>query len=72
MTCLITLKSQTYSMKAQKILYENGISASVTKLDGEYAKKGCAYGIKFDCRNRIIVKRLLQDKNIQYSDIRSI
>lgn len=72
MKCLITLRSQTHALKAQKILYENRVPSSLIKLDNEYAKKGCSYGITFDCRNRAVVKKLLQDYSLPYSDIRTL
>lgn len=72
MTCLMTLRSETSSQRARKVLFERGIAVSVLKLDGEYAKKGCTYGIKFDCRSKAVVESILSDNKIPYSDIRSL
>lgn len=72
MTCLITMRSETYSHKGVRALRENGIPSSITKLDPELSKKGCSYGIKFDCRHRAVVQRVLSDNKIPYSDIRSL
>lgn len=72
MKCLITLRSQTYALKAQRILQQKGVPSSVIKLDAEYTKKGCSYGITFDCRNRAVVKTILQEYSLPYSDIRTL
>lgn len=68
--CLLTLRSATYAMRAQAILVKNGIGARTVKLDGEFSSKGCTHGIRFDCRSRGTVERLLQENGISYSDIR--
>lgn len=70
-SCLMTLRSATYAMRAQTILINNGISARSVKLDDEYTKKGCTHGVRFDCRNRSAAERLLREQGIPYSDIRT-
>ena len=72
MDCLITLRSVTYSMKAQMLLSQNGISVSAVKLDGSYAGRGCTHGLRFDCKNRKTVERILRQNNVQYSDIKNL
>lgn len=69
-SCLMTLRSATYAMRAQTILVNNGISARSIKLDDEYARKGCTHGVRFDCRHRVAAERLLREQGISYSDIR--
>lgn len=71
-TCLITLRSPTYGMKAQRILSEQRIANQPIKLGSEYSAKGCTHGIRFDCRDRHAVERLLRENAIPYSDIQSL
>ena len=71
-SCLITLRSATYSMKAKRVLDEKGIGAKAVKLDGEYAGKGCTHGIRIDCRNVPYAKRLMAEYGIPYSDIKTV
>ncbi len=68
-SCLITLKSSTYSMKAQLLLSKNSIPSKQVKLDGEYRGRGCTHGIRIDCRHRRQVEKLLRDNGVPYSDI---
>ena len=69
--CLVTLKSVTYSMKAQMLLSQNAIPVTTIKLDSNYTSKGCTHGIRFDCRYRRTVERLLRENGVPYSDIKS-
>lgn len=70
--CLITLKSQTYAMKAQMIITKSGIPVRSVKLDGDYTKRGCTHGIRFDCRYKASVQKLLRDNGVSYSDIKNV
>ncbi len=49
MDCIATFASQTYAIKAQKVLAASAIPCRVIKLDGEKSKKGCAYGVEIPC-----------------------
>ena len=68
--CLITLRSFTYSMKAQRLLDEKGIAAQTVKLDGDYLGRGCTHGVRIDCRYTGHAERLLKEYGIPYSDIK--
>ena len=72
MNCLITMRSETYSRRAEKTLREKGIRAEITRLDGEYAKKGCGYGIRLDCRSKAAALGILNAAGIPYSDLRML
>lgn len=72
LNCLITMRSETYSQKAGKLLRDNGIQNGIVKLGKEYSQKGCGHGIKIDCRSRQQVLKLLKDNGIPYSDIRQL
>ena len=71
-SCLITLRSLTYAMKAQKLLKERGIDAASVKLDGEYSRKGCGYGVRFDIRLRRQAEQIMRENGIPYSDIKTL
>ncbi len=72
MTCLITMRSETYALRAEKILKNRGIPAKTVKLDAEYSARGCSYGIQLDCRNRTVALSIFNEINLPYSDVRSL
>lgn len=72
MTCLITMRSETYALRAERVLKSRGIAAKKIKLDGEYSSRGCSYGIQLDCRNRAVALSVLNEINLPYSDIRRL
>ncbi len=72
MTCLITMRSETYARRAEKALKSRGILSKTVKLDGEYTARGCAYGIRLDCRSRAVALSVLGEINLPYSDVRSL
>lgn len=72
MNCLITMRSETYCRRAEKILREKGIRALIIRLDSEYAKKGCGYGIKIDCRSKAAALGILSASGIPHSDVRML
>ena len=67
--CLITMKSVTYAMKAQRILTQAGITVTPVKLGNDYSQKGCTHGLRFECRQRNQVIRLLQEGGVPYSAV---
>lgn len=72
MTCLITMRSETYALRAERVLQNRGISAKKVKLDGEYSSRGCSYGIQLDCRSRAVALSVLSEMSLPYSDVRSL
>ena len=72
MTCLITMRSETYALKAERVLRSHGINSKKIKLDGEYSLRGCSYGIQLDCRNRAAALSILNEINLPYSDFRAL
>ena len=72
MTCLITMRSETYALRAERILKGRGISAKKIKLDGEYSSRGCSYGIQLDCRSRAVALSVLNEAGLPISDVRTI
>ena len=70
--CIITLRSETYSQRAGKLLRENGIQSSVVRLGGEYSANGCGHGVKFDCKSKAQVVRLMKENGIPFSDIKAL
>lgn len=64
------MRSETYVRRAEKALRDKGIRAEIVRLDGEYAKKGCGYGIRLDCRSKAAALGILSVAGIHYSDVR--
>lgn len=67
--CIASLKSMTIAIKAQKALSKIGIDSEIVKLEANMTKKGCAYGIKFDCINLYSVENALQTNRVKYTEI---
>ncbi len=72
MTCLITMRSETYALRAERVLMSRGIMAKKVKLEHEYSSRGCSYGIQLDCRNRAVALSVMNEINLPYSDVRSL
>ena len=66
--CIASLKSMTVALKAKKALNEAYIDCEIIKLEPHMTKKGCAYGIKFDCINVYSVMNVLNEKRIKYTE----
>lgn len=67
--CVASLKSMTTAIKAQKTLEGLNINCEIIKLDPDMTKKGCAYGVKFNCMDSIFVENALKQKRIRYTEI---
>ena len=68
----VTLRSITYAMKAQKLLYENGISSEVVRLGGEYAERGCTHGLRLAGRDRFAAEELMRRRGIPYVAVKML
>ena len=62
----------TQAMKVKKILSSTFINSEIIKLDSNMSKKGCAYGVRFDCINFYKVEGLLRNANVKYNQILNI
>ena len=67
--CLASVKSMTHAIKAKKALNAMYIDANIIKLDANMTKKGCAYGVEFDCVNLYAAENTLIKNRIQYNQI---
>ena len=61
-SCAAIIGSITYASKAQKLLIDNAIPASIGKVSG---KSGCAYGVYFSCAHMGNVQTLFQKNGIR-------
>lgn len=68
--CLISLQSQTYSLKAIMLLAENGIKAKAIILDRESRSKGCTSGIEIDCENQKTATKILNSSGIKFGIVK--
>lgn len=62
--CTAYIGSTTLAMKAQRALAAEAISSSVTKVNLSRTRRGCAYGVSFDCAQQSNVKAILMRANI--------
>ena len=67
--CAIALKSMTYAIKAKKALNDSYIDAEIIKLAPNMTKKGCAYGVRFDCVNLTAVQDALRKLSVKYTEL---
>ncbi len=65
-TFFINLGSITYAYKAQRMLVEAGIKASIGKSTSKSGRMGCSYGINVQSSNRDTVFRMLAQNSIKY------
>lgn len=71
-SCLVTLRSETYSQMVGKLLRERGITSTVVKLGGEFSSKGCGHGVRFDCGRRAEVLKILKENGVPFSDVKAL
>lgn len=62
--CIATMSSMTHAMRAQKALAGAAIRSEVIKLDSSLTKKGCSYGLSFQCAHLSNVRAVLSNARI--------
>lgn len=67
--CVASLKSMTVALKVKKAFDEAYIDCKIIKLEPHMTKKGCAYGIEFDCINVYSAENVLSKKRVKYTEI---
>ncbi len=67
--CTAVIGSMTTALKAQKALATAAIRANVVKLDSSVTKRGCAYGVEYNCIQEANVKAVLNASGICISRI---
>jgi hypothetical protein len=65
--CTAALASLTYAMKAQGVLSAAGFYTDIVKLDPARSKKGCAYGVQFNCDDSDKVRQVMKTSGISVS-----
>ncbi len=63
--CTAVIGSMTQAMKAQSILAEAAIRASISKISSAGASGGCAYGVDFPCTQSGNVKMILEHAGVR-------
>lgn len=61
--CRVSLISMTQALKAQKILASEAIPCEIVKV-GVTSRRGCSYGIEFNCNQKNNVKTVLSRAGI--------
>ena len=70
--CVASVRSMTYAQKAKKDLENNLIECEIIRLEPNMTKKGCAYGVKFQCINLYAAKDALDKSSVKYTEIISL
>ena len=70
--CVASVRSMTHAIKAKKALESLDISCDIIRLEPNMTKKGCAYGVQFECVNLYQAKDALDKKSVKYSEIISL
>ena len=63
--CTAVIGSMTMAMKAQSVLSEAAIRASIAKISSSEARGGCAYGVDFPCTQYANVRTILSHADIR-------
>ncbi len=66
-SCKIPQSSVTWAMKIKRLFDLHGISCEVVRLDPSETKRGCGYGVRFDCVHLAAAEALLHKNGIVYS-----
>lgn len=71
---VIIVSSVTYAVKAQKLLSEQGITATLTRADGVRSVKGCGYGLRIhgDLNSAAIVLKRSGIRILGYTEERGL
>ena len=64
-TCTAVIGSMTQAMRAQSILAEAAIRATVVKVSSARSTGGCAYGVDFPCTQMSNAKTALNQAGIR-------
>ena len=64
-SCAAIIGSVTHATKAQKILLDNAIPASIRKISG---KSGCAYGVYYSCAQGTNVQTVFQKNGVRVKE----
>ena len=66
-SCTAAIGSLTLAMKAKSALDEAGVYCKIVKLDPSMTRRGCAYGIEYDCENHRAVRSAFNTAKISVS-----
>ncbi|MBQ7357925.1 MAG: DUF3343 domain-containing protein [Clostridia bacterium] len=66
--CVASIGSTTLAMKAQRALSAEAIASSVIKINSSRTRRGCAYGVSFDCSQRANVQTVLSRAGISVKE----
>lgn len=70
--CIVALRSMTHAIKAKKTLEDNYIDSEIVRLEPHMTKKGCAYGVSFNCVNTNCVIDAFKRSAIKYTELLNI
>ena len=63
--CRIEIGPMTLTMKAQKALSGAAIPSAVIKNDSSFSSRGCSYGLRISCAQRVNAQSVLSHEGIR-------
>ena len=63
--CTIDIGSLTVALKAQKALAGAAISSTVVKNDSSFGSRGCSYGLRLSCEQKVNAERVFSHEGIR-------
>ena len=63
--CVAEIGSMTQAMRAQRVLAEIAVPTTVIKSNSFGDRRGCAYGVSFDCAQNENVESALQRAGVK-------
>ncbi len=64
-TCTAVIGSMTQALRAQNLLADAAIRATVTKISSSETRGGCAYGVDFPCTQASNVRTVLDAAGVR-------
>ncbi len=65
--CIAATASVNISIKAQNALESGGVPSRIISLPPGATRRGCAYGVEFDCANEQRARTLLRRAGVRVS-----
>jgi hypothetical protein len=63
--CTAVIGSMTQAMRAQSVLAESAIRATVVKISSSHTHNGCAYGVDFPCTQSGNLRTVLERAGVK-------
>ena len=68
-TRILTMTSQTLTIKAKRLLEKNGIYTRIVRPSPQLTPKGCSFGLQMDTAILPVALKYLEQGNIPFGEI---